>query len=757
MTDRSGDDHLVDGAIDIRLDDSASAGGGPTHDRDTVRVLDTVQDQQFDIYVDDGSNPVPTTLDAIEVPTDAAVGVETSQLVFPHIVGSYVRDPTDDDGVEAVESGDTDSFGPGRHVVEIAAPMKLYAAIPGEFTIVSTGQETIYLLEAGTRVTIAARSLHDVPAGTITVPEDAELQTLCRAVNHLSSALKAPGSPERSWPTLRGHPPLIEVDGTTDGMTVPDGIDPVDTGVTVEIPPRLRHLYTVVPLAFYLGATVRPTRSDEWAVRLHTARETYTLGPDYEEAVARTLKHILTLDCVVRTEGLYGFDLDVAEPLAATLPADLDTLYDAGPPERLTAYLEVPFGTVDPYVPRWPVATHLDPTRDNAALLPFVANDLATVYTSSLPVDAANGSVSRRPPRQRADESPTSSGGDTVDEFEQFLRTDSGDTPTDGEPVSRPPRPTGASPCYVLQTGTDAVEDVWAAPGCPATGTKAVTNSYRARVEQTPVEGTITVDVACLDGRMEDELAAAEGAYGASDDGVTLPFGVNLHTDLSTDELRMLLREESKFVHFIGHATPDGLRCTDGSLDVRTMDEVGIEAFFLNACESYRQGIALCERGAVGGAVTLDAVPNSTADRVGQSVARLMNAGFTLQSALVAVGEHTTTAGQYVTLGDGRHTIAHTDRRTPTVVRVLEPPDGPDDTATVEIETYTTSLTGVGCLYHPYLDDTEHYFLTSGTVGPLTATVDQLLGWLQMSEVPIAVGDTLHWSTDLSLSDLVDA
>ncbi len=63
-------------------------------------------------------------------------------------------------------------------------------------------------------------------------------------------------------------------------------------------------------------------------------------------------------------------------------------------------------------------------------------------------------------------------------------------------------------------------------------------------------------------------------------------------------------------------------------LDTRELDTVGIEGFFLNACQSYDQGMALIDAGAVGGVVALNDVINSGAVRVGRTMIRLLNRSF---------------------------------------------------------------------------------------------------------------------------------
>ena len=55
---------------------------------------------------------------------------------------------------------------------------------------------------------------------------------------------------DRSYPTLRGHLPALEVGRES---SVPDGIDPSAPSIRLEVPRRLDGVLSVVPLAYYLG------------------------------------------------------------------------------------------------------------------------------------------------------------------------------------------------------------------------------------------------------------------------------------------------------------------------------------------------------------------------------------------------------------------------------------------------------------------------------------------------------------------------
>src|SRR5699024_9950506 len=149
-----------------------------------------------------------------------------------------------------------------------------------------------------TAVTVGARSYHKRPAATVRTPADPE--SMMAAISTFGSALKTT-SPERAYPTLRGHPPAIELGDT---LSIPDSFTRSDPAVTIEIPADLKYIYSAAPLAYYLGAEL--VASEELRLCAGESFE-YTLDSEhgFETEVERVLKQTFLLDCVTRTEGLY--------------------------------------------------------------------------------------------------------------------------------------------------------------------------------------------------------------------------------------------------------------------------------------------------------------------------------------------------------------------------------------------------------------------------------------------------------------------
>jgi len=227
---------------------------------------------------------------------------------------------------------------------------------------------------------------------------------------------------------------------------------------------------------------------------------------------------------------------------------------------------------------------------------------------------------------------------------------------------------------------------------------------------------------------------------------------VTIHEEQTVAETRALLEADHDLLHYIGHATPDGLACADGRLDVRTLNSFGGRAFILNACESYAQGRALVDVGATGGVVTLEEVANDPATTVGLQIARLLNSGFSLAAALAVIGRDTITGRQYVIVGSGN--VRLTSTKSGAANRIDVERLGPDSFE-VGFFAYPTSQWPVGSTVTPYLAGNTTRYLGSGYLTTLTASTDELNQLLTMSErVPVTVNGALSWSESITADSI---
>ena len=228
---------------------------------------------------------------------------------------------------------------------------------------------------------------------------------------------------------------------------------------------------------------------------------------------------------------------------------------------------------------------------------------------------------------------------------------------------------------------------------------------------------------------MADERDVVDEVYASRDE---LPFDVRVHHDLTRAELRDVLSTEADLLHYIGHIDGEGFECADGKLDATTLAAAGPDAFLLNACQSYEQGAALIEAGAIAGIVTLSDVINSGAVRMGRMLARLLNRGFTVGSALEVAREDSIIGDQYTIIGDSGLSLARTDGGLPNVCVVRQRADGYE----LEWETHPSTSFGMGSLVIPLLDDIDEYHLWSGDSRTFELTQSELRRLLSLGTVP---------------------
>lgn len=727
----------------------------PLRETDGVTVTDHIENTQFEVYTDRPVDPRPRPESDHYFPVDASVAVETGSIEIPRVA---VVETRAGDGT-LLTHGDCYAMPDGTYHVGInPAPTKLYFAFESGFSVSTTDRTTRIDLDAPGTVALGFRSLHQTPAGTITTPTDPE--SLMDAVSLLGSALQTT-SPERSFPTLRGHPPLIE---RGEEFSVPERVEPVDSGIRIVVPPEYRYLYPVVSLAYYFAAEVVP--GDE--PRIEGDGWTYPLEPGFEARTAEVLRQSFHMDCLTRTEGFYPVDLHERE--TTDLDLDWERLYDLPLAERLGEYLDVPFEAVEPELPQWTLTTDVRPDPENVEMLPFVAGELSIVRSPETVTPAdGDGGVGVGFLRASDDDAPATAdvpagpnGSDppmgAVDAFDEgeFVRGGaSADPVPDADPVSNtgPTRGADASADrgavaadadFVRPEPVNTVEHAWVGDGVPLDANKATLDAYHRRLEAGQVEQSrISVLVVCNDEQMREEGDVAD-LYGLRD---MVQFDIEVRHDLDRGEMRDDLASDVDFLHYIGHVDDRGMQCADSYLDLTDEDlEIGVSAFLLNACQSYQQGEALVHRGSRGGIVTLSDVANSPATKLGRIIARLMNSGFNLRTALHVAKRELITGHQYIVVGDGGTTICQSRSG---IAVVFDISDRGTNSYDLSAEFYPNRNHGVGSLSWLSLTMAEdnHYVPSQFTFEDIPN--EELVDLLDLELVPVFYSDELVWSEGL--------
>jgi hypothetical protein len=683
------------------------SGGGLT-------VVDPIERHRWTLSTPGAVTPEPADTTQFRFPVDAAVSITTDALSFSSI-GVHVRNESGTALWNAEHFGNED-FAAGQYTIEVNAPVKLYLRVKSAITASADAERIRIDFGDATDVVVGARSYHDHPAATVTTP--AAPESMMQAVSTFGSALKMT-SPERSYPTLRGHPPTIELGEELDLA----GLDAPETGVTIELPAALEYIYPAVPFAYYLGAELVP--GEDPLVRTNDGFVHSLEGPaGFERTVERTLKQVFFLDCLTRTEGLYPVNLHERRALESSLGLDFAALYDCSLVEQLEAYLAVPFAVLEDHLPEWKLTLHVEPTPTSVEMLPFVADDLPVVRCEN--------------PAAATDPAETVAvGGNTqpaIARNEAFTRGTSTNAPTETDSA------------FVKPESTESLEQAWVGEGTPLGASKATVKAYENRLNRTPVSGDIDITVVCNDAGMDEERGLIDEIYG---DHEELAFDVTVERDLTTAELTDVLSTQTDLLHYVGHVHKDGFECADGKLDTTTLDSVGVDAFLLNACQSYRQGMGLIDAGAIGGIVTLSDVLNSEAVTMGRTLAGLLNCGFPLRAALEIARDESHIGDDYLVLGDGNLSIAQTQSGTANLLSVERNGESFD----LICKTYPSANAEMGTVIRPLRDEAE-YRVAGGEVRERDFSREELKEFLSLEHAPVRIDGELHWSHQIEISDL---
>ena len=686
-----------------------------------IQLRDPIENAQFELYTDRVVDPVVTETDPFTLPVDSAVAVTVREVEIPQTVNVLIWDEAGTLVDEFVNQRRAE-YEAGQHSLDVPiSPMKLQIATESAFVVRRTENSTFVEFEEPTALRIGTRSRHETPAGTITVGDGVE--DAMRAVALCGSALKTM-SAERSFPSLRGHPPLIE---RGDAFDAPDSFTRPETDVTIEIPRSYGDLYRVSSLAYYLGADIQPGENRV----LHLGTDQYDLDTNrgFEAEVSTLLKHVFFLDCVTRTEGLYPVELHERNAVEENLPFDPAEAYDASLVDRLRAYLDVPYEVTDPYIPQWKLNADIDAVPEHVESLPFVMNELATIR---IPETGDSPEVQSEP-----------------DELVAFYRSE----PADGDVLKRAPSARSSAEnvtggrTVVKPRETRAIEHAWIADGFPLGASKTWTESYMRQFDRPEKNReSISIDIVCNETEMSEEDIVSE-FYGTRD---IFDFDINVHYELTGEELADILQTDTDFLHYIGHVDEDGFQCDDGMFDARTLPEVNVDAFLLNACKSYEQGEALVKRGSYGGIVTLANISNDPAVRIGRVLARLLNLGFSLQAGLSVARNVTLFGNQYITIGNGTLQLVHNVNGTPVSLDLTQRDDGYE----VMLRGYPTVQCAMGSMLTPHIGTNSERYLNSGVIDTFEVTTEELREFFNQGVIPVLIDGDLTWSDELLENEL---
>jgi hypothetical protein len=694
---------------------------GPQFDsleaRPGVEVRDPIETVRFELYTPRAVEPTPADADSFYYPVDSAVTVETDEIVFPILAsvfvystdGEFLQDFTPNSDAELTLDSGT------RYFQLNGTPIVIYLSFSSAVTIRKSDTTIRLSFDGPTPVRIGARSYHESPEGTVTVT--GSVRDTMRALSTFGSALKMT-TPDRAHPTLRGHPPLVELG---DEFHVPKSIESPDTGVRLELPLMHEKVYPAASLAYYLGAEVVPTGGTPKLVAGDFEYSLESAGT-CEETIHRLLRQTAFLDCLVRTEGIVKDELYERKQLEPRLDMDFAEVYDSSLPEQLATYLSIPFETISEYVPTWTLTTDVTPLEKHASVLPFLAYDLSQIRAA--PLQSSKQSISQ--PQMFDDFYRTGFSREERRELENadFLRGASGRT--DAEKIVRP-------------DPVETNEHAWIGDGFPLGANKLTVETLKRRFDYSaPNKSSISIHVVCNDAEMSDEIV--DELYGFRE---LVEYDITVDYNRTVAELREILESPVDLFHYIGHVDENGFLCVDGSLDAQALGDVGIKAFFLNACSSYEQGMALIEGGSMGGVVTLADVANKTATRVGRTFASLLNSGFPLRTTLSIARQETVSGYRYITLGNGGQSLVQSDGGIPTWTSITT---RENKRYCVNIDTFLDPRCQFGSTYTVNTLASSSRTIVSNDVCFENIAGEKLKHFLELEHQPAVIDNQLRWN-----------
>lgn len=696
-------------------------------------IRDPIEGVKTPLLLPQDVSPESVDTDQLDIPVDTAAHLHTPGLTVPQSSMVQIRDD-EYSFISTFEPSETrDRAYPGARVLEIAnSDLKLYlvtrAGVEIEYL---PDDQHVHLSFEDDQVVVAARSYHETPSDEIVLPQDASPEDAMDAVAALASALKTT-SAERAWPTLRGHPPEIRLGDCKD---IP--VESPDTGISLHIPPTWSALYSAAPLAYYLGADIEPV--DEHGPVLKAGEYRHELG-DVNSDCRALLQHVLFCDSVVRSAGMTNILPAAYEDLPSSLRTQLDpdTLYDLAPDDLLAHYLQIPFTDLEPYLPTWSVEATVDPDRESLASLPQVINELPLVRTTD---------------EAELQESPaTNELAEPVEDFYRGPGVPDGGTSTylrspDGFRASSSSEGDGAgseeTEFVTLSDWGNAVEQAYVGDRIPIGA-----NKFRPSAGAEPDEGSMytTVDIVCNDRNMSEEVI--QDIYDIHD---YIEIDVRTHHDLTIPELRDVIENGADFFHYIGHINETGIKCSDGQLDTSYLlvDEAP-DLFLLNACTSYGQGAGLLDAGSIAGVATVSDIGDSAATRLGRTMARALNAGLPLRSALLLGTHYHATGSRYLSMGDGSYQLVNSPGGIPWMVDLLEVTD---EETVLDLFGFPTSTLSIGTVTSVNIVSDRRY-LGYGHLDRITVDSESLIDWFSSQTFPVGAGSSLYWSDKISRSTL---
>lgn len=522
-------------------------------------------------------------------------------------------------------------------LVQLCSTVRVVVRPQGPGTLERRGTETVVSFDEQTPVTLGWASRVDRPDETVTVPQTPEgiAQYLTVAGCAISDT-----TPDRTWPNIRDHPPLLEYGEEPD---IPDAVagERPETDVRLLVPREdaVELLAPAAPLVHYLGAEVEIQPGTEPTLDLNGTAQWLGRSPEeVDRTSSKLLRRVFYLDCLARAAGPYGSELP-QQPVVPELGLDADSLYEASLVERVQRYLATDYEEVASEFPDWHVGVHLDTTYEQVGTLPYHLARLSDVYCP---------------------ESRHLTFADRVEWSieEAFARGPETQEKQQDRPVVEP----------VQRARTVG----WSGPCVGVGAFNATPEAFRNREQYPDADEALRVTVVNNRGESHAEHRSALANYRRR--VADLPImSVESREMVEPGELARIFESHTHHVHYMGHCDENGLECGSGRyLDTKSLTNVSSETFFLNACGTYEQARDLVRKGSVAGAATLLTAKESTATEIGFEWSRLLANGWSSERGLDVARRATDSAGNYVLVGDGAYRPVDREGELPPEIRVID-------------------------------------------------------------------------------------
>ena len=172
-----------------------------------------------------------------------------------------------------------------------------------------------------------------------------------------------------------------------------------------------------------------------------------------------------------------------------------------------------------------------------------------------------------------------------------------------------------------------------------------------------------------------------------------------------------------------------------------------MKAFFVHTCDSYADAKWLIHRGAFGGVASvteLDGIrEGDDALVMGRWMARLLNQGFTLRSAVIVAEQAFPDFMDYTILGDGGISLVQTQSRKPYLASVKSKSEERFQT---KIKTFPAQHRTTGGIWWPNIDKYKTNYLVPKELPAVELTRSELEEYLDSQLIPIELNGTYVWS-----------